>query len=434
MVACLITPSGPGERHKEIRSFRTTTQELLRLADWLTEAGCSHVAMEATGVYWRPIFNLLEGLFELLVVNAQHSKAVPGRKTDAKDAEWIADLLQHGLLRGSYIPETFQRELRELPRYRASLIQDRVRMVNRLQKTLEDTHIKLGDVVSDIMGQSARDMLEALLAGQTDPTRLAKLARGRMKAKHAQLEEALVGTLKPHHTFLLSEQLAQIDSLEEAITRVSLEITRRMHAQEPAQEGRSGAAVEEDLTEAPQGQALDEPIQQQGRDALTWKQAVELLDTIPGINARVAEGILAEIGIAMSRFPSAKHLASWAGMCPGNHESAGKRLSGKARKGSPWLRKLLMEAAHGATHRKDSYLRALYWRIAARRGNKKALFAVAHAILGIIYYVLSRKTGYEDLGENHFDERERQAVQKRLVRRLEKLGYQVSLEAAPPAA
>jgi transposase len=434
VVACLITPSAPGERHKEIRSFRTTTRELLCLADWLTEAGCSHVAMEATGVYWKPIFNLLEGLFEVLVVNAQHIKAVPGRKTDAKDAEWIADLLQHGLLRGSYIPEAFQRELRELTRYRASLVQDRVRMVNRLQKTLEDTNIKLGDIVSDIMGQSARDMLEALLAGQTDPTSLAKLARGRMKAKRAQLEEALVGTLKPHHSFLLSEQLTQIDTLEEAINRVSLEITRRLQAPEPAQEERAGAAVEEDLTEAPPGEALDEPIQQQEQEALTWKQAVELLDTIPGIKSRTAEGILAEIGIDMSRFPSAKHLASWAGMCPGNHESAGKRLSGKARKGSPWLRKMLMEAAHGATHMKGSYLRSLYWRIAARRGNKKALFAVAHAILGIIYYVLSRKTGYEDLGENHFDERERQAVQKRLVRRLEKLGYQVSLESAPPAA
>jgi len=436
VVACLITVSpATAERRKELRHFRTTTQELLRLADWLTEASCSHVAMEATGVYWRPIFNLLEGLFELLVVNAQHIKAVPGRKTDTKDAEWIADLLQHGLLRGSFIPETLQRELRELTRYRASLIQDRVRMVNRLQKTLEDTNLKLGDVVTDIMGKSARAMLEALLDGQTDPHLLANLARGRMKAKRAQLEEALVGTLKAHHRFLLSEQLVHIDTLDEAITRVSQEIEQRMGASEPASKQRSpsGASAPPPTTMPGEG-TIDESNAEQGPEVLTWKQAVDLLDTIPGINQRAAEGILAEIGIDMSRFPSAKHLASWAGMCPGNHESAGKRLSGKARKGSLWLRRLLMEVAHGATHKKGSYLKALYWRIAARRGHKKALFAVAHAILVIIYYLLSRKVSYEDLGENHFDERERQAVEKRLVRRLEKLGYEVSLQAISPAA
>lgn len=270
-----------------------------------------------------------------------------------------------------------------------------------------------------------------MLQGQTDPAQLADLARGRLKAKRAQLEEALVGTLKPHHSFLLSEQLLHIATLDEAITRLGREIERRMTPPEPAQQEVPPSDALETTPSVPHEEEREEVRE---AAALTWKQAVELLDTIPGVNQRAAEGILAEIGLDMSRFPSANHLASWAGMGPGNHESAGKRLSGKARKGSPWLRKLLMEAAHGATHMKSSYLKSLYWRIAARRGTKKALFAVAHAILRIIYSMLSRQTGYEDLGENHFDERERQAIQKRLVRRLEKLGYHVSLEAASPAA
>jgi transposase len=435
IVACLIMLTASGERHTEIRTFGTVTKELLDLLDWLTAAECTHVAMESTGVYWRPIYNILEGHFELLVVNAQHIKAVPGRKTDVRDAEWIADLLQHGLLKGSYIPSAPQRDLRELTRYRVSLVQDRARAVNRLQKTLEDTNIKLGDVASDIMGKSARAMLEALLAGQSDPSRLADLARGRMKAKRAQLEEALVGTVKLHHRFLLTEELVLIDTLDEAIERVSREIEQRFDPPPDPSEGTESQAsqVKQDQTVQPDADRV-RVEQPQDLQRLSWKDAVVLLDSIPGINQRIAEGILAEIGIEMSRFPTAAHLASWAGMCPGSNESAGKRLSGKTRKGSPWLRHLLVEAAHAASHTKNTYLRALYHRLKARAGAKKALMAVGHAILVMIYRMLDRHIPYQELGGNYFDEHERQAVEKRLVRRLEKLGYQVSLQSASHVA
>lgn len=393
IVACLIVINAAGKMQKEIRSFGTMTQDILALIDWLKVEGCTHVAMESTGVYWKPVYNLMEGQFELLVVNAQHIKAVPGRKTDVRDAEWIADLLQHGLLRGSFIPPAGQRELRELTRYRTSLVQERVRMVNRLQKVLEDTNIKLASVATDIMGVSARSMLEAMLGGQTDPKLLAELARGRMRDKKQQLEKALQGTFKPHHRFLLAEHLSHIDYLEEAIARASSEIEERMRPFEPE---------------------------------------LAIIDAVPGINWRVAETLLAEIGMngaaLKEHFPTADHLASWGGMCPGNNESAGKRKSGKTRKGSPWLRHILIEAAHGAAHSKDSYLAAQYRRIAARRGKKKALVAVGHSILVIVYNLLTRKQEYSDLGVNYFDERDRQAVERRLVSRLERLGYEVSLK------
>jgi transposase len=425
IVACLITPGGNKQRSKEIRTFRTFTSELLALHDWLHEAGCTHIAMEATGVYWKPAFNLLEGQFELLVVNAQHIKAVPGRKTDVRDAEWIADLLQHGLLKSSFIPPTAQRELRDLTRHRVSLVEDRARVVNRLQKVLEDTNVKLGDVATDILGKSARAMLEAMLAGQTDPAVLADLARGRLKAKRAELEQALVGVFKPHHRFLLAELLTHIDSLDEAITRVSHEIA--IHMQEAAPVAQEEQTDKQALCEQHRDHSSSKP-------ALTWEQAIVLLCTIPGISRRAAEGILAEIGLDMSRFPSAGHLASWAGMCPGNHESAGKRLSGKTRKGNSWLRKLLVEAAHAAAHTKNTYLSTQYHRLAARRGKKKAMIAVGHSILVIVYHMLQQQKAYEELGGNYFDERQRQTTEKRLVRRLELLGYEVSLKSTHPAA
>lgn len=425
VVACLITPDVNGQPHKELRTFRTLTAELLALHDWLAEAGCTHLAMESTGVYWRPIFNLLEGDFALLLVNAQHIKAVPGRKTDVKDAEWIADLLQHGLLTASFIPPVEQRELRELTRHRTNLVQDRARVVNRLQKVLEDTNVKLGDVATDILGKSARAMLEAMLGGQTDPKVLAELARGRMRTKRAELEQALVGVFKPHHRFLLTELLAQIDSLEEAITRVSNEIATHMHTQEPVEPNRPKPEPE------PSTPPVDLPAPM---SPLTWDLALSLLCTIPGIGRRSAEGILAEIGLNMDRFPTAAHLASWAGMCPGNHESAGKRLSGRTRKGNPWLRVLLVEAANAATHTKNTYLSAQYHRLAARRGKKLAMIALGHTILVIIYHVLQDHQPYAELGGNYFDERERKAIEKRLVRRLQKLGYEVALTPAPSAA
>jgi transposase len=356
--------------------------------------------------------------------------------------------LQHGLLKGSYIPEAPQRELRELTRYRLNLVEERARAVNRLQKTLEDTNIKLGDVASDILGKSARAMLEALLAGQTDPVALADLARGKLKSKRAQLEEALVGTVKPHHRFLLGEQLVLIDTLDEAIARVSQEIEDRFDLfSDPRQEagnetnGQEESQVQqgetergEDLQPLPPDPNVPQTDQEQQSEPLSWKEAVALLDTIPGINQRAAEGILAEIGIEMSRFPSAGHLASWAGMCPGNHESAGKRLSGKTNKGSPWLRHFLVEAAHAAAHTKNTYLAAFYHRIKARGGAKQAVVAVGHKILVVIYHMLDRRQEYQELGSNYFDEHEKQALEKRLVRRLEKLGYQVSLEPATSIA
>lgn len=393
VVACLITPGPRGAPQKELRTFSTVTADLLHLADWLSAAGCTHVAMESTGIYWRPVYNVLEavGQFELLVVNAQHMKAVPGRKTDTHDAAWIADLLRHGLLRGSFIPPRPLRELRDLTRYRSELVHDRVRLVNRLHKVLEDANIKLAMVATDIMGVSGRAIFAALIGGETNPERLADLARGVLQKKRQDLEQALLGHFRPHHAFLLAELLGQIDALEEAEVRVTAELERRL---------------------------------QEEADALAH------LDTIPGVNQRIAQIIVAEIGTDMSRFPSAKHLASWAGLCPGNHESAGKRRSGKPRKGSRWLRQALVEAAHGAAHTKKTYLAALHRRIATRRGRNKATVAVAHAILVISYYLLTRKEPYEDLGANYFDEREKQDLERRLVKRLQHLGYDVRLQPA----
>ncbi len=397
VVACLMPPGPDGKPHKELRTFSTVTADLLRLADWLAAAGCTHVAMESTGIYWRPVYNVLEATdhFELLVVNAQHVKAVSGHKTDAHDAAWIADLLRHGLLRGSFIPPRPLRELRDLTRYRSELVHDRVRLVNRLHKVLEDANLKLAMVATDVMGASGRAIFAALIAGESDPERLADLARGTLQKKRQELEQALKGQFRPHHAFLLAELLSQIDALEEAEARVTAELEARL---------------------------------QEEADALAY------LDTIPGVNQRIAQIIIAEIGTDMARFPSAKHLASWAGICPGNHESAGKRRSGKTRKGSRWLRQALTEAAHGAAHTKQTYLAALYQRIAARRGRKKAIIAVAHAILVICYYLLMRQEPYQDLGANYFDEREREGVERRLIRRLERLGYTVVLQPVSAAA
>jgi len=374
---------------KEIRTFRTMTTDLLALADWLQEKGCTHVAMESTGVYWRPVYNVLEGQCELLVVNAQHIKAVPGRKTDVRDAAWIAELLRHGLWRGSFIPSKPQRQLRELTRYRSTLVQEHARTLNRLQAVLEDAHLKLASVVSDISGVSARAMLEAILAGERDVEALADLARGRLRAKRDQLKEALEGRVTAHHSFLLTEHLSALEYLDEAVARVSAEIDQRLTADQ---------------------------------------EAIALLDTIPGVGPRAAEILIAEIGTDMSRFPSAKHLASWAGMCPGNHESGGKRLSGKTRKGNRWLRQILVEIAHGASKTKQTYLAAQYRRIAARRGKKRALMAVGHTVLTIVYTMLTRQQPYQELGAAYFDQRERQRVERRLVQRLERLGDEVALQ------
>jgi transposase len=395
IVACLLLLEPDGELRREIRKFGTMTEDLLALLDWLQQAGCTHVAMESTGVYWKPIYNILEGHLEVVVVNAQHLKKVPGRKTDVLDAEWLAECFQLGLLRASFIPPAPVRELRDLTRYRTSLIRERARTANRLQKVLEDANIKLASVVTDIQGVSAGAMLQAIVDGSTDPEALADLAKGRLRKKREQLVAALSGRVKPHHRFLIAEHLSQIDYLEEAIERLNAEVGERLR-----------------------------PFELQ----------VTRLDSIPGIGRQLAEVMLAEIGWDMSRFATAKNLASWAGMCPGNNESAGKRRNGKTRKGSRWLRHALIEAAHGAAHTKNKYLKSQYHRVAAHRGKKKALVAVGHSILIISYHLLTRGQEYSDLGANYFDERDRSAVQRRCVKRLEKLGYSVQLQPTALAA
>jgi transposase len=334
------------------------------------------------------VFNLLAGQFALIVGKAERSKALRGRKTDVADAEWIADLLRHGLVPGSFIPSAQQRALRDLTRFRTSMVNDRVRAVNRLQKTLEDANLKLASVVADVTGVSARAILDALLAGQTDPQVLADLAKGQVRKKIEQLQKALAGTLRPHHRILVVELLSQLDYWEEAIARLDKEIAAML-------------------------QPLEAELAQ--------------LDSIPGVSQRIAEVLIAEIGVDMTPFARAQRLASWAGMCPGNHASAGRRKSGKTRQGSPWLRRALTEAAHGAARTKKSYLAAHYRRLAARRGSRRAIVAVGHTILTISYHLLTRHCMYQDLGPNYYDERDREGVKRRAVRRLEQLGYQVAL-------
>jgi len=387
VVASVITPEG-----REVRTFGTVTDELLALGDWLLALGVTHAAMESTGVYWKPIYNLLEGSgLTLLVVNARHIKAVPGRKTDVRDAEWIADLLRHGLLRGSFIPDRGQRELRELVRYRRRLIEERAREAERLHKTLEGANIKLGAVASDILGASGRAMLAALVEGRDDPEALAALAKGRLRDKHDRLVAALRGLVGPHQRHLLATQLRHVDFLDTEVAGLSAEIEERMRP---------------------------------------FASAVELIDTIPGVGLRTAQAILAETGVDMTRFPSDAHLASWARMCPGTDESAGKRKSGATGAGNPWLRAALVEAAHAAARTKSTYLGAQYRRIAARRGAKRAAVAVGHSILVALYHMLSDGVTYEDLGPTWFDERDRRAIVRRSVRRLEALGYRVTVELA----
>ncbi len=398
VTACLIV-SGQGVKpnpKKEIRAFGTMTDDLLKLSDWLTVNAVTHVAMESTGVYWKPIWGILEGDFTLLLVNAQHIKAVPGRKTDVKDSEWIADLLRHGLLRASFVPDQDQRELRELTRYRTTLVRERAAEANRLQKTLEGANIKLGSVATDVLGVSGRSMLAQLIEGTADPTAMAELAKGRMRAKIPELVRSLTGKVRSHQRFLLAQQLEHIDFLDGAINEASREIGERLRP---------------------------------------FEEDIERLDTIPGVGRRTAETILAEMGRDMARFPTERHLASWSGLAPGNNESAGKRRSGKTRKGSPALKAALVEAAEAAVRAKNTFLAAQYHRIKARRGHKKAVVAVAHSILVIADHILNDKEPYRDLGAAYHDERNREKTKRRLVARLERLGVQVTLvDPAIPAA
>ncbi|MEI7611167.1 MAG: IS110 family transposase [Rhodospirillaceae bacterium] len=379
-----------GKVKREVRSFGTTTIELLALLSWLSESGCTHVAMEATGVYWRPVWHILsDGNFEMVLANAAHIKNVPGRKTDVNDATWIADLLAHGLIRSSFVPEEDYQALRSLLRTRKQLVREQSGHVLRIQKTLEDANIKLDSVITDIVGVSGRAMLQALIEGETNPDRLARLADRRIKASPDTLREALRGRVMEIHRFLLQLHLGQVDTLDAAIAQIDCEVktaTDRMDSKVEA------------------GQA-------------TLATLIALLMTIPGIGLLAARMILAEIGRDMSRFSTAGHLVSWAGLCPGNNESAGKRRSSRLRKGAPWLKTLLVQCALAASRKKDSYFRAQFLRLKSRRGHKKAVCAVAASILTTIYHMLKNGTPYQDLGGDHFDRRSAEAKAKQLVRK-----------------
>lgn len=395
VVACLLKHG-----RREVRTFSTMTDDLLRLSDWLTAEGCTHVAIESTGVYWKPVFNILESVMEVILVNAKHVKAVPGRKTDVRDCEWLADLLRHGLLKASFIPPLEIRQIRELTRYRQTLVKEQSAVLNRVQKLIESGNIKLGQVASDVLGVSGRAMLQAVAEGEQDAVKLAAMARGRLKEKRAELERALEGRLTPSQRFVLGELLRRADELEAALRRVSEQITK-------------------EVGESPNPFVAE---------------AVRLLQTIPGVGERVAEVIVSEIGVDMSRFASEAHLSSWAGMSPGNNESAGKRRSGKTTKGSVYLRLALVQAAWAATHTKGTYLAAQYRKLVKYKGKNRALVAVGHSILVIVYHVLAKRASYEELGGDYFERQDVEQQRKRLIRRLEGLGVKVTVEAVAEAA
>jgi transposase len=388
--ACALWFDEKGEKQQEIRSFGAATPELLRLADWLRQHGISHVAMEATGVYWRPVWAVLEGQFELILVNPHHVKVMPGRKTDVKDCEWLADLLRHGLVRGSFVPPTEIQDLRDLTRYRAELTQAQNRVANRIHKVLEQANIKLSSVASDTLGVSGQRMIEAMIAGDDDPVVLADLAQKKLRQRIPELQMALSGRVRDHHRFLLKEHLEEWKALAERIVRVEKEIDRRI---------------------AP------------------FEQAVTLWKTIPGINHVTACSLVAEIGINMKQFPSAQHLASWAGVCPGQNESAGKRMSATTRDGNRWLRRTLCQASWAASHKKNCYFANQFKRIASRRGAKRALIAVAHAILVVIHTMLRTGRSYHELGGDYLERIHKDQLQKYYIRKLQRLGFTVSLQA-----
>jgi transposase len=389
VVACGRRMTG-GKVIREVRTFKTTTGDLLALSEWLSSQGTTHIAMEATGVYWKPVWNILsDGDFELVLANAAHVRNVPGRKTDVNDAAWLADLLAHGLIRASFVPDTQTQEQRALLRTRKQLTRERTRHVQRLQKTLEEANIKLDSVISDITGVSGRAMIEALIAGETDPLRLAGLAGCRIKASPATLAEALRGRVTKHHRFLLRLHLQQIDALDGTIAEIDKEVEANL---------------------AP------------------FRELIPVLTSIPGIGELAARVLLAEIGTDMTRFPTAGHLVSWAGLCPKNDESAGKRRSTRMRKGAPWLKTTLIQCAWAAARKKGSYLQAQFHRLRARRGAKKAAGAVAASILTAAYHMIANGTFYQDLGASHFERRTKPSQVKRLIAKLQNLGYEVDVK------
>lgn len=413
VVGCVRQTEGKEEVKSEVKTYGTTTPVLLQMMDWLTEREVTTVAIESTGEYWKPVFNLLEGNFEVILVNAKHVKQVPGRKTDVADAEWLAELLSYGLLKASYIPAKPQRDLRDLTRHRVKLVQERARIVNRLQKVLEHANIKLASVATDVMGVSGRDMLAALVAGERDAAAMAELARGRMRNKMAELEQALTGVVRPHHRFMLAQHLAHIDFLDEQIERVSDEIGQRVEAMSRSSESEDNNPPDE---------------RPDGHEPLTWVKSVELLDSAPGVDKRAAEIILAEMGIDMSQFETADHLTAWAGLAPGNNQSGSKRQHAKTREGNHTLRQTMVQIAWAASRTKGSYAQAVYRRLAGRRGKKRAIVALARTLLESFWYMLSRGEPYKELGGDYFDKRRKDVKVTVLTKQLEKLGYAVQLE------
>jgi transposase len=389
--ACVLTPGAQAEPDKQIEQFGTTTGELRRLRDWLGANGVTHAAMESTGVYWKPVFNILESGCQLILVNARHIKQVPGRKTDKADCAWIASLLRHGLLQASFVPDPEVRQLRDLCRMRTTLVRECVQVGNRLRKVLEDANIKLDSVASDALGVSGRDMILALAQGRDDPAELAELARGRLRAKLPELEKALEGQMTAHHRFLLRELMRQLSFLEGQVARFEKQIQRQMPPFE-------------------------------------W--AAELLMTVPGVDRTAACALIAEIGADMSRFASSRHLASWAGLCPGNNESAGKRRSGKSHRGNRWIKGVMTEIAWAATRTKNTYSQTQYRKLAGHRGKKRALVAVANSLLQAAWYMLSHRQTYKDLGAEYLQRLNQKHLERSLIRRLQELGHKVILEPA----
>jgi len=392
---CVRRMESDGSLHEVVRQFGTMTDDLLELVESLKAQGVTHVAMESTGVFWKPIYNVLEDDFEVILVNPHQCKQVPGRKTDVKDCQWLGELLQYGLLRGSFIPPRWQRDLRDLTRERTQLTNEQTRVANRIHKVLEDANIKLGSVATDILGKSGREMLEALIAGEGDPEELAEMARGKLRGKIPELRRALRGKVREHHRFQLELNLDHLMRLEGLIERLNQRIAE-----------------------------LCQPYQKQ----------VAAVDEVVGFDRQGAETIIAEVGVDMSVFPTEGHCCSWAGICSGNNESAGKRRSGKTRKANRWLRQALALAAQAASHSKDSYLASRFRRLACRRGKKRATIAVAHTILRAIYHVLKEGKPYRDLGGDYFDRLDPERVKRYLVARLERLGYKVTIEAFATAA
>ena len=388
VAVCVRRIDDRGEIHAEVRTFVTMTRDLLALCDWLITEGVSHIAMESTGVYWKPIYNILEGQFQILLVNARHIKNVPGRKTDVKDCEWIAQLLQYGLLRGSFIPPQPQRELRDLTRTRTQVTREMTAVANRIHKVLEDANIKLGLVATDVLGVSGRKMIKALIDGETDTRKVADMARGRLRNKIGLLEEALVGRVTEHHMFLLKTLMDHLTYLESQIERFN--------------------------------QRIEEA-------ARPFENAIAALIQVPGYDRVSAQSVIAEIGWDMKPFPTHAHLCSWAHICSGNNESAGKRKSGATGHGDRWLRAILVQVAWAASHTKGSYFQAQYRRLAGRRGKKRAIVAVAHSILTVTYFILSEGRAYKDLGADHFDRISRDRIRRYHIKRLESLGFKVEL-------